>query len=80
MKEWDIIFADKTGKLTTLLYCSDEQPTQEEAARYIRAQLLPVVNELDLNDFQDRSVAPTARELKDHSSITITEIVEHQKP
>ncbi|WP_296264456.1 hypothetical protein ACSMEV_10135 [Pseudomonas sp. MLB6B] len=77
MKKWDIIFADQKGELTTLQLTADQRPGEEEAARAIRSSLFPVMDELDLNDFQDRSVSPTARWLKEHSGVTIAEIVEH---
>lgn len=36
------------------------------------------MDELDLNDFQDRTISPTARWLKEHSGVTITSI--HEAP
>lgn len=77
MKEWDVIFADQKGELTTLHLTADQRPSEEEAARAIRSLLFPVMDELDLNDFQDRSISPTARWLKEHSGVTISEILEH---
>ena len=76
MKEWEVIFADQKGVLTTLTLCGDQCPSEEEAARAIRSHLFPVMDELDLNDFQDRAVSPTARWLKEQSGVTITSIHE----
>ncbi|AGZ34169.1 hypothetical protein C4Q28_19980 [Pseudomonas sp. SWI6] len=74
MKEWEVIFADQKGEPTSLLLHSDQCPSEEDAARAIRSHLFPVMDELDLNDFQDRTHSPTARWLKEHSGVTITRI------
>ncbi|MNM85456.1 hypothetical protein D3C81_975710 [compost metagenome] len=74
MKEWEVIFADQKGELTTLQLYSELCPSEEDAARAIRSHLFPVMDELDLNDFQDRSHSPTARWLKEQSGVTISEI------
>ncbi|MEN5038199.1 hypothetical protein [Pseudomonas sp. TWI929] len=78
MKEWEVIFADQKGVLTTLSLHGDQRPSEEDAARAIRSHLFPVMDELDLNDFQDRTISPTARWLKEHSGVTITSI--HETP
>ena len=78
MKEWEVIFADQKGVLTTLTLRGDLCPSEEDAARAIRSHLFPVMDELDLNDFQDRTISPTARWLKEHSGVTITSI--HEAP
>jgi hypothetical protein len=76
MKEWEVIFADQKGETTTLLLTAEQRPSDEEAARAIRSHLFPVMDELDLNDFQDRSQSPTARWLKEQSGVSITDIRE----
>ncbi len=76
MKAWEVIFADQKGEPTSLLLRADERPSEEDAARAIRSHLFPVMDELDLNDFQDRSTSPTARWLKEQSGVTITSIQE----
>ncbi|HAB03056.1 MAG TPA: hypothetical protein DCE25_09060 [Pseudomonas sp.] len=76
MKEWEVIFADQKGVPTSLLLHAEHCPSEEDAARAIRTHLFPVMDELDLNDFQDRTVSPTARWLKEHSGVTITTIQE----
>ncbi|MNH21686.1 hypothetical protein D3C79_815060 [compost metagenome] len=78
MKEWEVIFADQKGVLTTLTLHGDQCPSEEDAARAIRSHLFPVMDELDLNDFQDRTTSPTARWLKEHSGVTISSI--HETP
>lgn len=57
MKEWEVIFADQKGVLTTLTLRGDQCPSEEDAARAI-PHLFPVMDELDLNDFQDRTISP----------------------
>jgi len=74
MKEWEVRFADQKGEPQTLLLNAEERPSEEDAARAIRSRLFPLMDELDLNDFQDRSFSPTARWLKEQSGVTITAI------
>lgn len=76
MKDWDITFVDQKGEPTSLHYSGEQQPTIEEAARLVRSHLFPVMDELDLNDFQDRASMPTAKWLKEHGGVEITEITE----
>ncbi|MBC3482424.1 MAG: hypothetical protein WCC62_07600 [Pseudomonas capeferrum] len=78
MKEWEVIFADQKGEPTSLKLRAEQCPSEEDAARAIRSQLFPVMDELDLNDFQDRAVSPTARWLKEQTGVTITDI--HEAP
>ena len=76
MKEWEVRFADQKGEPQTLLLNAEQRPSEEDAARAIRSRLFPLMDELDLNDFQDRSSSPTARWLKEQSGVTITAIQE----
>ncbi|MCE1118324.1 MULTISPECIES: hypothetical protein [Pseudomonas] len=76
MKEWEVRFADQKGEPQTLLLNAEQRPSEEDAARAIRSRLFPLMDELDLNDFQDRSFSPTARWLKEQSGVTITAIQE----
>lgn len=74
MKEWEVIFADQKGEPTSLLISSEQRPSEEEAARVIRSRLFPLLDELDLNDFQDRTHSPTARWLKEQNGVSISSI------
>ncbi|EKT4524398.1 hypothetical protein QEM13_003691 [Pseudomonas putida] len=74
MKEWEVTFVDQNGVQNSLLYNGEQCPSDEEAARLIRSHLFPVIDELDLNDFQDRSSSPTVRWLKEQSGVSITGI------
>ncbi|HDS1737225.1 hypothetical protein [Pseudomonas sp. BP8] len=76
MKEWEVIFADQKGEPTTLLLTADQRPSKEDAARAIRTKLFPLMDELDLNNFQDRIESPTVHWLKEQSGVTITDIRE----
>lgn len=76
MKAWVITFVDQNGERTSLPYSCDQEPTLEEAARQIRAHLFPVMNELDLTDYQDRAAMPTAKWLKEQNGVQITAITE----
>ena len=78
MKEWEVRFADQKGEPQTLLLNAEQRPSEEDAARAIRTRLFPLMDELDLNDFQDRSFSPTARWLKEQNGVTITAI--HETP
>lgn len=46
----------------------------EQAAQWIRARLLPVTAELDLNDLDGRMAEPTLKSLKEQNSIQILRI------
>ncbi|AZL67647.1 MULTISPECIES: hypothetical protein [Pseudomonas] len=76
MKEWEVRFADQKGEPQSLLLNAEQRPSEEDAARAIRSRLFPLMDELDLNDFQDRSFSPTARWLKEQNGVTITAIDE----
>lgn len=76
MKEWEVRFADQKGEPQSLLLNAEQRPSEEDAARAIRSRLFPLMDELDLNDFQDRSFSPTARWLKEQNGVTITAIGE----
>ncbi|MDD2046524.1 hypothetical protein [Pseudomonas putida] len=76
MKAWVITFVDQKGERTSLPFASEQEPSIEEAARLIRTHLFPVMDELDLNDFQDRASMPTAKWLKEQSGVEITAITE----
>lgn len=76
MKEWEITFVDQKGERTSLVCVCDQRPSIEDAARRIRGHLFPVMDELDLNDFQDRADCPTAKWLKEQNGVEITEIAE----
>ena len=58
MKAWEVSFADQKGEPQTLLLNAEQCPSEEDAARAIRSRLFPLMDELDLNDFQDRSFSP----------------------
>ena len=76
MKEWKITFIDQKGVQESLPLASDQRPTEEEAARLIRSHLFPIMDKVDLNDFQDRTHAPTAKWLDEQSGVRITDISE----
>ncbi|SEJ79400.1 MULTISPECIES: hypothetical protein [unclassified Pseudomonas] len=76
MKVWTISFQDKDGVQQTHDLESEQRPSEEEAARYLRPILFPVVSELDLNDLDGRSNAPTAEVLKEQNAVQIISIVE----
>jgi len=80
MKEWKISFVNKDGELTSMVAKAEARPSMEEAAQLVRSKLYPVSAELDLNDFQDRVVSPTAKTLKTQHSVEITRIDENPKP
>lgn len=74
MKAWLITYIDRTGVESTLTAEFDRQPTLEDAAHLLRSRRLPIVDKLDLNDFDGRVVDPTVKELKEHNSIEILSI------
>lgn len=78
MKKWEVIFAKQTGEPESLLLDAEHCPSEEDAARAIRSRLFPIMDQLDLNDFQGRSPSPTARWLKEQNGVTISDI--HEVP
>ncbi|PVZ16274.1 MULTISPECIES: hypothetical protein [unclassified Pseudomonas] len=76
MKEWEITFVDQKGVPTRLPIRSEQCPSAEEAALAIRAHLFPVIEKADLNDFEGRVTAPTAKWLEEQNGVKITSIQE----
>lgn len=76
MKVWTISFQDKDGVQQTHDLELEHRPSEEEAAKHLRPVLFPVTNELDLNDLDGRSKAPTAEILKEQNAVLITSIDE----
>ena len=76
MKEWEITFLDQNGVQSSLAYSAEERPSKEEAAQWIRAKLVPVMAQADLNDLQGRVESPTERVLKEQNSVIILGVEE----
>ena len=71
MQKWQITFVDDHGVQSVEQFDCEQQPSMEQAARMIRAKLLPVSAELDLNDLEGRTDDPTVKSLKEQNSIQI---------
>ncbi len=74
MSKWAVTFVDDHGVQGTEQFDCANQPDLEQAARLIRAKLLPVPATLDLNDLDGRTAEPTVKSLKDQNSIQILSI------
>ncbi|MGA8137144.1 MULTISPECIES: hypothetical protein [Pseudomonas] len=74
MSKWAVTFVDDHGVQDTEQFECASQPDLEQAARLIRAKLLPVPATLDLNDLEGRAPDPTVKSLKDQNSIEILSI------
>ena len=74
MQKWQIIFVDDHGVQSVEQFDCEQQPSMEDAAQLIRAKLLPVPAELDLNDLEGRIDDPTVKSLKEQNSIQILSI------
>jgi len=74
MSKWAVTFVDEHGVQDTEYFECARQPDLEQAARLIRAKLLPVPATLDLNDLEGRTLEPTVKSLKDQHSIQILTI------
>ncbi|MDP4567679.1 hypothetical protein Q8O96_01255 [Pseudomonas sp. LPH60] len=74
MQKWQVTFVDDHGVQSVEQFDCEQQPTLERAAQLVRARLLPVSAELDLNDLDGRTDAPTLKSLKEHNSIQILSI------
>lgn len=76
MKKWEITFVDDHGDQAVERFDCEQEPSLEQAAQMIRAKLLPVPAELDLNDLEGRTDDPTVKSLKDQYSIQILNITQ----
>ncbi len=71
MQQWQVTFVDDHGVKTVECFDCEQEPSLEEAARLVRAKLLPVPAKLDLNDLEGRASDPTVKSLKEQNSIQI---------
>jgi len=71
MQKWKITFVDDHGETVDEVFECDECPDSEHAAQLIKARLLPVAAELDLNDLEGRTPDATVKSLKAQNSIQI---------
>ncbi len=74
MQKWEVTYVNDHGVPTVEHFDCEQKPTMERAAQLIRAKLLPVPAELDLNDLDGRTDEPTVKSLKDQNSIQILSI------
>jgi hypothetical protein len=71
MQKWKITFVDDHGETVDEVFEWAERPDNERAAKLIKARLLPVAAELDLNDLEGRTADASVKELKSQNSIQI---------
>jgi hypothetical protein len=71
MQKWKITFVDDHGETVDEVFECDECPDNEHAAKLIKARLLPVAAELDLNDLEGRTADASVKNLKAQNSIEI---------
>ncbi|MBC3949797.1 MULTISPECIES: hypothetical protein [Pseudomonas] len=76
MKQWNISYLDKDGVQQSHVMESEELPSEEKAAQRLRHILVPVADELDMNDLDGRIAEPTAKSLKEHNAVQIISIKE----
>ncbi|AZC17293.1 MULTISPECIES: hypothetical protein [Pseudomonas] len=74
MQKWQVTFVDDHGVQSVEHFDCEQPPTLERAAQLVRARLLPVSAELDLNDLEGRTDTPTLKSLKEQNSIQILSI------
>ncbi|WP_409299742.1 hypothetical protein [Pseudomonas sp. KCJK8993] len=74
MQKWQVTFVDDHGVQAVEDFACEQPPTLELAAQLVRARLLPVSAELDLNDLEGRTDMPTLKSLKEQNSIQILSI------
>ena len=74
MQKWQVTFVDDHGVQSVEQFDCEQQPTLERAAQLVRARLLPVSAELDLNDLDGRTDSPALKSLKEQNSIQILSI------
>ncbi|PBJ20217.1 hypothetical protein BSF44_42620 [Pseudomonas sp. ACN8] len=71
MQKWKVTFVDDHGETINEVFECTERPDYERAARLIKARLLPVAAELDLNDLEGRTADACVKDLKSQNSIQI---------
>ena len=71
MQKWKITFVDDHGETVDEIFECEECPDNEHAAKLIKARLLPVAAELDLNDLEGRTADASVKSLKSQNSIQI---------
>jgi hypothetical protein len=74
MQKWKVTFVDDHGEIVDEVFERAECPSDDEAARLIKARLLPVAAELDLNDLEGRTADAGVKSLKTQNSIEIRSI------
>lgn len=74
MHKWEITFIDDHGEKAVEQFEHEQEPTWEEAAKFIRKRRVPLSKELDLNDLEGRTKDPTVKNLKSQNSIEIVSI------
>jgi hypothetical protein len=71
MQKWKITFVDDHGETVDEVFECADCPDNEQAAKLIKARLLPVAAELDLNDLEGRTADASVKSLKSQNSIQI---------
>jgi len=74
MSKWKVTFVDDHGEIVDEVFECDECPSDDHAAQLIKARLLPVAAELDLNDLEGRTAHAGVKNLKTQNSIEIRSI------
>jgi len=74
MQKWKVTFVDDHGEVIDEVFECEECPNHEQAARLIKERLLPVADELDLNDLEGRTTDAGVKSLKTQNSIEIHSI------
>lgn len=71
MQKWKVTFVDDHGVTVDEVFECEDCPNNEQAAKLIKARLLPVAAELDLNDLEGRTADASVKDLKSQNAIQI---------
>ncbi len=74
MQKWQVTFVDDHGVRAVEQFDFEQKPSTEDAAKMVRARLVPIAAKLDLNDLEGRTDEPTVKNLKNQNSIQILDI------
>ncbi len=80
MQKWKVTFVDDHGETVDEVFECEQCPDNEQAAKLIKARLLPVAAELDLNDLEGRTSDASVKSLKIQNSIQILGISPSETP
>ena len=76
MKQWTITYSDKEGVQQSLELPSEQRPSEEQVADYLRELLFPIADEVAVPDLEGRVPEPMVKCLKEQHGVQILSITQ----